>query len=295
MNKILVTGATGNLGHEVINVLLQKTNPANIVALVRDPQNEKALSLKAKGVEIRKGDYNDFSSLVNAFKGIDKLYFISSNDLGDRSPQHKNVVNAAKETSIKHVVYTSFQRRNSTETSPIALIALAHVKTEQWLKEAGLTYTILKHNMYLDMLPMFLGEQLLETGVAYLPAGDGKVAFTLRTDMAELGAVVLTTAGHENKTYNVSNTTATSIGEIASIISNISGKQITYVSPSHEKYTKTLVDAGVPAEFVALFASLAEGFKEGEFDETSKEIETLIGREPISVAQFLQQVYGAKN
>ena len=295
MNKILVTGATGNLGHEVINVLLQKTNPANIVALVRDPQNEKALSLKAKGVEIRKGDYNDFSSLVNAFKGIDKLYFISSNDLGDRSPQHKNVVNAAKETSIKHVVYTSFQRRNSTETSPIALIALAHVKTEQWLKEAGLTYTILKHNMYLDMLPMFLGEQLLETGVAYLPAGDGKVAFTLRTDMAELGAVVLTTAGHENKTYNVSNTTAISFGEIASIISNISGKQITYVSPSQEEYTKTLADAGVPAEFVALFASLAEGFKEGEFDETSKEIETLIGREPISVAQFLQQVYGAKN
>lgn len=295
MNKILVTGATGNLGHEVINVLLQKTNPANIVALVRDPQNEKALSLKAKGVEIRKGDYSDFSSLVIAFKGIDKLYFISSNDLGDRSPQHKNVVNAAKETSVKHVVYTSFQRRNSTETSPIAMIALAHVKTEQWLKEAGLTYTILKHNMYLDMLPMFLGEQLLETGVAYLPAGEGKVAFTLRTDMAELGAVVLTTAGHENKTYNVSNTTATSIGEIASIISNISGKQITYVSPSQAEYTKTLADAGVPAEFVALFASLAEGFKEGEFDETSKEIELLIGRKPISVAQFLQQVYGAKN
>ncbi|MBI3134343.1 MAG: SDR family oxidoreductase [Bacteroidetes bacterium] len=291
MNRILVTGATGNLGASVVDFLLNKTNSTLISALVRDPQNAKALELKAKGVETRTGDYNDFTSLVNAFKGIDKLYFVSGSDIQNRYKQHENVVKAAKEAGVKQVVYTSFSRKNETETSPIAMVADSHIRTENLLKASGLNYTILKHGIYMDMLPLFLGDQVVKSGVAYFPAGDGKVSFTLRNDMAEAAAVILTTEGHANKIYDMTNTQTVSFSEIAAAISNASGTAVTYVSPAPEEYIQTLSSAGVPMEYVGMFAGFAEAFKQGEFDQVSDFMESLIGRKPTSVSQFLSQVY----
>lgn len=292
MNRILVTGATGQLGKEVVNQLLNKTNASNLAVMVRDAS--KAEELKTKGVEIRTGDYNDYPSLVGAFKGIDKLYFVSGSDHLSRIPQHENVVKAAKEAGVKHVVYTSAQRKNDSDSSPVAIINEAHIKTENWLKESGMTYTILKHAIYLDMVPAFLGEQILETGVAYLPAGEGKVAFTLRADMAEVAAVILTSAGHENKIYEITNEKAVSFSEIAADISQLTGKSIVYVSPSQEEYFQTLSAARVPIDYAKLFAGFAEAFKQQELGLTNNTIETLIGRKPVSVAQFLKQVYGGR-
>lgn len=292
MNKILVTGATGSLGKEVIGQLLNRTEASNLAVFVRD--SSKVEGLKEKGVEIRIGDYNNYNTLVEAFKNTDKLYFVSGSDIENRVQQHNNVIKAAKEAGVGHVIYTSFIRKNETASSPIALIADAHIKTESWLKDSGIKYTILKHNIYTDMLPMFLGEKLLETGLAYLPAGNGKVAFTLRRDMAEVGAVILTTEGHENKIYTVTNDNTVTIGDVATYISQITGKTIKYVSPTPEEYMKTLTDAGVPVEYVGMFADFSEAFKQGEFDHTNNFIETLLGRKPVSVKDFLAQVYSGK-
>ena len=289
MNRILVTGATGQLGKEVVNQLLNKTDASNLAVMVRDAS--KVEELKTKGVDIRTGDYNDYPSLVKAFKGIDKLYFVSGSDHLHRIPQHKNVVNAAKEAGVNHVVYTSAQRKNETDSSPVAIINEAHIQTENWLKASGMTYTILKHAIYLDMVPVFLGEQIMETGVANLPAGEGKVAFTLRADMAEVAAVILTSEGHENKIYDITNDKAVSFGEIVADISQITGKNIVYVSTSQEEYIQALSSAGLPIEYAKLFAGFVEAFKQQELDQTNNTIETLIGRKPVSVAQFLKQVY----
>lgn len=291
MIKILVTGATGNLGKDVIDFLLAKTSAANIIALVRDAESEKAKEIKSKGIALRAGEYNDYESLVTAFKGIDKLYFISGNDIVARAQQHENVVKAATASGVSHVVYTSFERKNESADSPIALLAEGHIKTEKWLMESPMRYTILKHNVYMDMLPMFLGEQLLETGTAYLPAGEGRVAFTLRKDMAEVASIILTTEGHENKVYDITNDQTVSFAEIASAIALASGKPVVYVSPTNEEYMATLTRAGVPGHYVSLFAGFAEAFKQGEFDQTSNAIVNLTGRKPTAVSDFLQLVY----
>lgn len=290
MSKILVTGATGGLGSAVVNALLAKTEASNIAVLVRDAA--KVETLKEKGVSVLVGDYSDFDSLVAAFQGIDKLYFVSGNDIHNRIPQQENVVKAAVAAGVKHVVYTSFQRKNETATSPIAFVAEGHLKTEEWLKASGLTYTILKHGLYTDILPMFVGEQVLETGVIYQPAGDGKTAFALRTDMAEAGANVLTSEGHENKIYDITGAKTYSYQDIANIISEITGKQIVYVSPSVEEFTKTLTEVGVPAEYIGLFAGFSRAIKEGEFDEVSSDLADLLGRTPVDAETFLQGVYG---
>ncbi len=289
MNKIMITGVTGGLGKEAAALLAGKIDKSNIVGLARDLS--KAEPLKEMGVEVRQGDYDDYNSLLKAFKGIDNLYFISASDIPNRAAQHERVVKAAKEAGIKHVVYTSFMRKNETDSSPIALLAQAHVNTEKLLKESGMNYTILKHGLYTDIIPMFVGENVLETGIVYFPAGDGKTAYATRSDLAKAGVSVLTGTGHENKTYDLSGSKAYSYGDIAEELSKISGKEIKYVSPSKEEFTKTLSDAGVPAGMIDLSIGFSEAIKQGEFEETSDAIETLTGESEISLTEFLAAVY----
>jgi NAD(P)H dehydrogenase (quinone) len=289
MNKILITGASGSLGKSLIKFILKRTKAENLALLVRNA--EKLEDLELDGVDVRIGDYDNYESLTKAFKGIDRLYFISGSDIANRSKQHENVVNAAKEAGVKHVVYTSFQRKNETNSSPMAFVIKDHLDTENWLKSSGMKYTILKHSLYLEMLPMFLGEKVLETGLIYLPAGKGKVVFTLREDMAELAAHILTSEGHENKEYDITADQAYSYDDIATIISNISGKAIRYVSPSVEEFTRTLTEANVPEEYIGMFAGFSLAIGEGELDETNSFVEQILGKKATSVEEYLRKVY----
>lgn len=286
---MLITGATGQYGSATIDFLLKKGIAANeIVALVRD--KSKAESLIQKGIEIRVGDYNDYESLTKAFQGVEKLLLISSSDLANRSQQHENAVRAAKEAGVRHIVYTSFERKNETETSPIALVAQSHIHTEKKLKEIGMAYTILRNNLYMDFLPMFFGDTVLQTGI-FLPAGEGKAAFTLRQDMAEATANILSSEGHINKEYTFSSPENLSLQDLADTLGQLTGKNIAYISPSAEIYAETLTKAGVPAEYVGVFAGFATAINQGELERYNSDLETLLGRKPTTAKEFLSQIY----
>jgi NAD(P)H dehydrogenase (quinone) len=288
---ILVTGATGNFGKSTIDFLLKKgISSTNIVALVRD--EEKAKDLKSKGVIIQVADYDNYNKLFIAFTGIEKLLLVSGSDIINRAKQHENVVKAAKEAGVKHILYTSFERKNETESSPINFVANSHISTENWIKNSGLTYTILRNNLYLDILPWFFGENVLETGV-FLPAGDTKSAFALRDDMAEATANILITAGHENKEYKFSNSENVSIGDVAKSLSEIVGKEVAYTSPLNEVYLDALKNANVPAEFIGMFAGFSEAIKQGEFEVLNADLENILGRKPTTAKQYLTKVYSS--
>ncbi len=291
---ILVTGATGNFGKSAIDFLLKKgISSTNIVALVRD--EEKATDLKGKGVALRIGDYDNYNSLLNAFKGIEKLLFVSGSDVFNREAQHQNVVKAAKASGVKHIVYTSFQGKNETESSPLWLVAQSHLMTETWLKESGMDYTILKNTLYMDFVPAFLGDKVLETGVIYLPAGNGKVGAVLRSEMAEATANILTSSNHAGKTYRFTNQEAFSYQEIAQQLSEITGKTINYISPTAEEYAQTLTGYGVPADFIGLFSSFAVAQANGELEMVGSDLSQILGRKLTSVKTFLNQVYSPSN
>jgi NAD(P)H dehydrogenase (quinone) len=289
---ILITGATGHYGKATIDFLLQKGIPAsNISALVRDAA--KAEELKTKGVRLKIGDYDDYHALVAAFRGVDKLLLVSGSDLVKRGTQQENAVNAAKEAGVKHIHYTSFERKNETETSPIALVAKTHMDTERQIKSSGMAYTIFRNNLYADVIPMFLGEHVAATGV-FFPAGEGKAAFATRSDMAEATAQVLATEGHENKEYAFSNTENVSFAEIAEILTEVLGTNIPYADPSIEAFTNALTQAGVPAEIIGMSVGFAEAVKQGEFLVTSSDLEKLLGRKPTSVKTFLAEAFSSK-
>ncbi len=286
---ILVTGATGNLGKSTIEFLLKKgVAPNNIAALVRN--EDKAIDLKDKGIRIRIGDYDNYQQLVEAFTGIDQLLLISGSDIINRAKQQENAVKAAKEAGVKHILYTSFERKNETDASPIHFVAASHIATEALIKQCGLVYTIFRNNLYLDILPWFFGEKVLETGI-FLPAGETKAALTLREDMAEAIANVLITDGHSNQTYALSNTENVSMSDIANSLSEIVGKHIPYTNPATELYVETLKNVNVPNEFIGMFTGFSEAIKQGEFELYKTDLEKLLGRKPISAKQYLASVY----
>jgi NAD(P)H dehydrogenase (quinone) len=289
---ILVTGATGQFGKSAIDFLLRRgVALTNIVALVRD--NEKASDLINKGLSLRIGDYDNYNTLLHAFRGVEKLLFVSSSDIVNRTTQHKNVVMAAKEAGVKHIVYTSFLGTNETETSPLWIVVESHLKTEAFLKESGLDYTILKNTLYMDFVPAFLGEKVVETGAIYLPAGNGKVGAVLRSEMAEASANILTSDNHTGKTYQITSHEAFSYQEVAQELSEITGKTINYISPSANEYVQTLTEHGLPAEYIGLFTGFAVAQANGELELVGSDLEQLLGRKPTSVKKFLNQVYSS--
>jgi NAD(P)H dehydrogenase (quinone) len=284
MSTILVTGATGHFGKATIEFLAKKGVAAS--ALVRS--EEKAGGLK----NIRVGNYDDYNSLVKAFTGIDKLLFVSASDVAVRVPQHENVVKAARAAGVKHVVYTSFLSKNETSSSPIALISDAHLKTEKWLKESGMAYTIMKNTVYAEYIPITIGDKVLETGMIYEPAGDGRTGYMLRSEMAEVAANILTSDGHEGKFYNMTNEKVVSYHDIAKYISEATGKNIKYVSPTPEEFSKTLAGFGVPEMIVKVIRAFEVAKAQGEFDVTDTAVEKLLGRKPVSVEKYIKGYYG---
>lgn len=291
--KILVTGASGNLGGLVVKSLLEKTDASNIVVMVRD--RAKAQKFEAEGVEVRTGDYNEEASMTVAFQNIEKVYFVSGTDLEKRDRQHRNVVKAAMAARVAHVIYTSFAPSDYSENSPLYPVAKGHLAAEDSLKNSGLVYTILKHNLYMDVIPFFAGENLLDSKTIYFPAKDGKAAFMARKDMAVLAAEILTGSGHENKIYEVGGDRSYSFHEIASLITEVSRKEITYFSPSVEEFETLLKAYGISEQAILISVMFAQGIANGDFDKTTSIFKDMIGKEITPLKDFLEMYYGSIN
>ena len=289
MSSILITGASGQLGKAVVNELLQKVSASDISVLVRDAG--KVQDLQSKGVKVIQGNYDDFDSLVAAFNGVDKLYFVSSSEIQKRFAQHQNVVAAAVQTGVGHFFYTSGQRKSEDGSSPIAFVGDAHWQTDNLIKSSGLTYTILKHGLYTDILPMFVGDQVIQTKTIFLPAGDGKTSFASRSDLAVAGANVLTAQGHGNKIYELGGPIAYSFSDIAAMLTELSGETIQYISPSAEVFSEQLKSYGLSEEMIQGAATFCVAIAQGEFEFPSADLETILAREPQAVKDFLKAAY----
>jgi len=286
---ILVTGANGHLGRAIINSLLKRGVSANnIVGLVRE--EAKGLDLKAKGIELRVGDYDWYTTLVKAFEGVEKLILVSGRDITTRSEQHDNVITAAKGAGVKHLLYTSFFDENAIKNSPFDFVSSSLKATDTTIKASGIAYTLFKNNLYSELLPAMFGQHVLKDGI-YLPAGEGKVAFVTRPDIAEAIANVATEESYVNREYNISNTENVSLAQVAAILSEMHGTEVGYTSPSNVDFIATMENNGLPVQAVKIFAGISQAIKSGEFRSATTDLEMLLGRKPTSMKQFLEQTY----
>jgi NAD(P)H dehydrogenase (quinone) len=289
--KILITGATGNLGGLVLDGLLKKTEASNIAVMLRN--DISAETFTSRGVDVRIGNYDDTASMITAFEGVDKLYFVSGPDLEARLVQHEKVVAAAVEAKVGHIIYTSFSRKGGPEPHPLFTLAEGHFIAENAIKDSGIPYTILLNNYYMEVIPMFAGENLLQNKTIYFPAELGKSGFIARQDIADLSAKILASSGHKNKIYEVSGEQAYDFEEVARLISEVSGITINHVSPSEKDFIAALQGYNVPTAQIELSVLSAKAIVDDEFNKTSDTFRNITGRKPTSLREFLQKQYGA--
>ncbi len=265
---IAVTGATGQLGRLVIADLKAKVPASDIVALVRDPA--KAADL---GVQARAADYGSPAALEAALKGVDTLLLISSSEVGQRAVQHQNVINAAKAAGVGRIVYTSLLH---ADTSPLSLAA-EHVQTEAALKASGIPHTILRNGWYTEN---YTGS--VPAGVAHGAlvgsAGNGRISSATRQDYADAAVAVLTTDGHDGKTYELSGDDAWTLADLAAEVSAQTGRDIPYHNLPQGEYAAVLTGVGLPEGLAQAIAGWDVGASEGALYDTSDDLKRLIGR-----------------
>ncbi|MDB6142236.1 MAG: ytfG [Pseudomonas sp.] len=288
MTTIMVTGVTGGLGKAVIEHLLQQVPAERIVGLARDPI--KAGALLAKGVDIRRGDYQDAASLRHAFEGIDTLFLVSAVAFTDRFTQHLNVINAAKAAGVGHIFYTSIQRNPKVDVT-ILEATDSDLRTEQALRESGLAYTIVRHPLYMDGLPMMLGLDLANPRVA-APGGEGRIALTLRDELAQGAAALLTSSGPAIPDILLNAGHTITLQDFANSLGTILDADVPYVELSHDAFVEQHIAAGYPAPVAAFLASWFEAIRLGAFEETSDDLARLIGRPPTQLEPALRRVLG---
>lgn len=286
-DTLLVTGASGQLGRGVINHLLDtlKISPQRIIAATRNPEN--LADLAARGVTIRAADFDDTASLASAFTGADRVLIISTNELalpGKRLKQHGAAVAAAKSAGVSHLLYTSMP--NPEPGSPV-LFAPDHHGTEQAIKASGIPYTIFRNGWYQENLFMAL-PHAIASGQWYTSAGDGRIAHGARDDMAAAIAAGLASGATESTTYTLTGPQAYTVAEIAALVTEVTGKPIEVVQLSDEALTGGLKAAGVPEGFAPVIVSFDTNTRSGRISMVTDAIETLSGRRPRPLKQFLE-------
>ncbi|MEI8598184.1 SDR family oxidoreductase [Vibrio sp. M60_M31a] len=278
---IAVTGATGQLGQLVIKHLLNKVEPQQIVALVRNI--EKAASLTSLGVQVRQADYSKPETLESALDGVAKLLLISSSEVGQRATQHRNVIDAAKKAGVELLAYTSLLH---ADTSPLAL-AEEHVVTEAYLKQAEVPHVLLRNGWYTENYLASVAPALANGGFIGC-AQDGKISSAAREDYAEAAAAVLTSEAEQNgKVYELSGDEAYTLSELSALISKKSGKAIPYINMEEADFAKALEGAGLPAPFAAVLANSDTGASQGALYDDSKTLSSLIGHPTKSLEQLI--------
>ena len=266
-----VTGASGQLGQLVVAALAARVGAAAVVAIVRDPA--KAAGLFPAGVVVRKGDYDQPQELLTAFDGIDRLLLISSNAIGARLPQHRNVITAAKQAGVSRIAYTSLLRADS---SPLGL-ANEHRQTEAALAESGLAYSLLRNGWYTENYAASIPPALAH-GAFIGSAKDGRIASAARADYAEAAAAALIGDQEPRIVHELAGDFTYSLAEFAAELSRQSGKTVPYVDMPEADYRGALLGAGLPEGLAALLADSDAGAAKGALNDESHTLSRLIGR-----------------
>ncbi len=215
---IAITGATGQLGQHVIENLLKTTPASHLVAIARNPK--KAAPLSQRGIAVRQADYANEAALTTALQGVDKLLLISSSEVGQRTAQHRNVIQAAIAAKVKFIAYTSLLH---ADKSPLAL-ADEHIETEKMLAESGIPHTLLRNGWYTENYLASV-PAALKHGVFIGAAGQGKIASAMRADYAAAAARVISEEGHAGNVYELAGDDAWTLRQLADELTHQSGKK----------------------------------------------------------------------
>lgn len=273
---ILVTGATGKVGQEVVRRLSARN--ASVRALVRDPARSSHIRLP--GVEIVVGDLRQSETLAPALRGVDRVFLLSPPE-PDQVELQGNVIDAAKRAGVRHIVKVSVAGGPDSGTQ----IGRWHWSTEKQIEASGMAFTFLRPNFYMQQLWTF-APTIAATGSFSLPMGTGEVSLVDARDVGAVAVSALTEDGHDRKIYDLTGPEALSFDAISDELSRATGRKIEYVHIPPEYARKQLLASGLPRWLAEDMLILCASFREGYGAGVSDSVRSVTGEAPRTFAQF---------
>ena len=279
---LIVTGATGHLGRDVVRFLSTRRPAGQIVGSVRDPG--QAADLADLGVEVRHGDFAKPETLEAAFAGAAEVLIVSADKLGDEARAlHRAAIEGARAAGARRILYTSHM--GARPGSPFAPAA-QHRDTERDLEASGVPFTSLRHGFYAESCLHMIGDGL-KRGELRVPA-DGPVSWTARADLAEADAAILAgDEGWDGVTPPLTATEAVTMAEIAAMASDVLGHEVRHTVLSDEAWVEERVTAGMPALYAEMLVGTFRAARNGDFAAADPTLARLLGRDPVPMRDVL--------
>jgi uncharacterized protein YbjT (DUF2867 family) len=271
--KVLVTGATGNTGSGLVPAL--RSAGVDVRAFVRN--ESKAQPLKDAGAEIVVGDLDRPETIEPAVEGVDKIYLLTWNG-PTQAQQAENVIKAAKQAGKPHIVRHSMW-------GPESRIIKQGRQVEEALKSSGLPWTLVKPTFFMQNT-MMAAQTIASDGVIYWAMKDGKLGMIDLRDIVDAAVAVLTSSGHEGKSYILTGPAAISFHDVAATFSKVLGKDVKYVSVPGEAALDSMLGIGMPEWIAKGYVELFEGFSENFANRATDNVAILTGHPARSFEQF---------
>ena len=280
--SILVTGASGNIGDEIVNQLLGVAPAVSIKAAVHSRQNVKKVK-DGDRVKVIPIDYNESDTLRQALKDLDKLFLLTP-DVPNAAHLASNAVTEAKKAGIRHIVKQSVM--GADLEADVGTMRL-HRQVEDIIEQSGIPFTFLRPNEFMQNFINFHSPSIKGNNAFYIPLEDAKVSLVDVRDIAAVAVKSLTDEDlHKNKTHLITGPEALSYHQVAEILSNRIGRKINYVNISDEEARAAMKEIGMSDWLINTVSELSDYFRKGKASEISSAVEEVTGNKPISFSQF---------
>ncbi|WP_217144051.1 SDR family oxidoreductase [Streptomyces sp. AC627_RSS907] len=283
---IIVTGATGQLGRQVVERLLARVPADQVGVSVRDPRKAQAKAFAEQGVRVRQGSFTDAGSLAHAFEGATQVLIVSVDKMGDECvKQHRAAIEGAVAAGARRILYTSQMGAGAASRFQACR---DHAATEEALRDCGVPFTSLRNGFYAASAMHFL-DHAVESGRIELPA-DGPVAWTAHADLAEATAAILADEGcFDGPTPPLTGTQALTFDDMAGLATELTGRTFTRSTAPDGRFRDQLVDQGVPAETADQLLGIFAASRADEFATVDPTLTALLGREPVTLGAVLRE------
>ncbi|MBD2530991.1 SDR family oxidoreductase [Nostoc flagelliforme FACHB-838] len=274
--KILVTGATGNVGQEVFRLLLSQN--CDVCAAVRNPNSAK--QILGSNIQSVPFDFTKPDTFDRAFLQVNKLFLVRPPALNNVRQQIAPVLNAAKLAGVEHIVFLSIL---GAERNPF----VPHSKIERYINQLGIRATFLRASFFMQNLNTIHREDIKARGELLMPAGNGKTSFIDVRDIAAVAVRTLIEDGHQGKAYPLTGTEALTYYEVADIFTSVLGKSIRY-NPSLLKFVRQMRLSGLPMDFVLIMIAIYTTARLGLAGNITSDTQQLLNRSPLTIRQYVE-------
>jgi NAD(P)H dehydrogenase (quinone) len=296
MSRIVITGASGNYGRGLTDLLIEAGRAEDLILITRSP--DKLADRVGQGCTVRYGDFDKPETLAEAVQGAEKMLLISGTRVGARVVQHKAAIDAAAAAGVKHIAYTSFI--GIDDPANPAEVRHDHIETERLIRASGMAWTMLRDAHYADSMIVMAGPGVMQSGQWVSNSGEGLEAMVWRDDCVASAAAVLLGEGHEGKIYNITGPELQTFREVAAIMAEVTGRSVTYVATTDDEQYAMFDAMGIPRRPVDDqsvggipwnsddMVSFGRAIREGFLQLCTDDVERLTGRPARSVRALIE-------